>query len=213
MCLANSPGNTSTKNDLSRICSSHPKLPPAGGRSVAAAGEVLGPALSFSQPMNPDNMIMSQFPCTTGNAQTLFFVKTDKVGTLQELEKACEKLGFTSKQGSLGMTTVSTKYGGIKLVFKACLIQMGETCCWTLNRLSKGGGLEFKKRFIKLRNQMDQQQGSSHVTPGAHTTVTVGHSHMTTGGQSQHISVSFCRLTTNVPTTPDYHSRIHMMPD
>jgi len=33
-------------------------------------------------------------------------VKTDKAGTLQELERACEELGFTSKQGSPGMVSV-----------------------------------------------------------------------------------------------------------
>jgi len=71
---------------------------------------------------------------------TRFFVKTDKVGTLQELEKACVELGFTSKQGSLGMTTVSTKdKRGMQLVFKACLIEMGKNLLLAFEQALQGG--------------------------------------------------------------------------
>lgn len=53
---------------MARLCSSQPELPPIGQRSQGTSDE-LGPAFSFSQPVHPDHMILSQFPCTPGNSQ------------------------------------------------------------------------------------------------------------------------------------------------
>jgi len=55
---------------MARICSSQPELAHhTSQRSQGSSGEELGPAFSFSQPLHPDHMILSQFPCTPGNSQ------------------------------------------------------------------------------------------------------------------------------------------------
>ncbi|WAR28432.1 CHK1-like protein [Mya arenaria] len=167
MCIDNSPGDADSDSALSRICSSQPELPPLPNRNPGTPGEDLGPTMSFSQPMHPEHMVLSQFPCTPGNSQTpmqklvrrmtRFFVKTDKNETLIELDRACEVYGYTSRRGSPGMDK-----RGMPLVFKACLMEMGENLLLDF-RLSKGDGLEFKRHFMKLRNQM--KKISSKIPP------------------------------------------------
>ncbi|KAH3870491.1 serine/threonine-protein kinase Chk1-like [Dreissena polymorpha] len=164
---------TDQDGDLSRICNSQPELPPMQPRSQLSSLDDLGPAISFSQPLHPDHMVLSQLPCTPGNSQTpmqklvrrmtRFFVKTDKTETLVELDRACETLGYSARRGSPGFTTISTKdKRAMPLVFKACLMEMGENLLLDF-RLSKGDGLEFKRHFMKLRHHM--KKVTSRVPP------------------------------------------------
>lgn len=173
-----SPTSLEPESDLSRICSSQPEMAPAALISqtdnLTSSGEDLGPVISFSQPIHPDHMLLSsQFQGTPGSSQTpmqklvrrmtRFFVKTDKNDTLKELDRVGEGLGYALKRTSPGMTTVTSKdKRGMPLVFKACLMEMGENLLLDF-RLSKGDGLEFKRQFIKVKNQM--KKISSKVPP------------------------------------------------
>lgn len=173
-----SPVSTDPDSELSRICSSQPEMPPttrpSQSDSSAAGTEELGPVISFSQPLHPDHMLLSsQFQGTPGSSQTpmqklvrrmtRFFVKTDKTETLKELDRVCECMGYTFKRNSPGVTTVTSKdKRGMPLVFKACLMEMGENLLLDF-RLSKGDGLEFKRQFMKVKQQM--KKISSKVPP------------------------------------------------
>lgn len=87
---------------------------------------------------------------------TRFFVKTDKEATINEIEKLCEQLGYTWKKNTPGMVTVITMdRRKMPLVFKACILEMGENLLLDF-RLSKGDGLEFKRHFVKIKKQMNQ---------------------------------------------------------
>ncbi|XP_045200071.2 serine/threonine-protein kinase Chk1-like [Mercenaria mercenaria] len=173
-----SPTSLEPDSDMSRICSSQPELPPVPLKSqsenLTSGGEDLGPVISFSQPLHPDHMLLSsQFQGTPGSSQTpmqklvrrmtRFFVKTDKNDTLTEMDRICESLGYAYRRSSPGVTTVTLKdKRGMPLVFKACLMEMGENLLLDF-RLSKGDGLEFKRQFMKVKNQM--KKISSKVPP------------------------------------------------
>ena len=132
------------------------------------------PAYSFSQPIHPDHLFLSsQFQGTPGCSQTpmqkmvrrmtRFFVKTDKDNSMKEIEKALEYLGYNWKRNTPGMVTINT-YDKRKmpLVFKACLLEMGENLLLDF-RLSKGDGLDFKRHFVKIKEKM--KSVISKVTP------------------------------------------------
>lgn len=173
-----SPSNHETDCDGSRMSCSQPELPNQNQNSHAdsqASNTVdLGPVVSFSQPLHPDHMLLSsQIQGTPGSSQTpmqklvrrmtRFFVKTDKTDTLKEIDRVFDLLGYTYRRSSPGVTTASTfDKRKMPLVFKACLMEMGENLLLDF-RLSKGDGLEFKRHFIKVKGHM--KSISSKVPP------------------------------------------------
>ncbi|XP_071095702.1 serine/threonine-protein kinase Chk1-like [Haliotis cracherodii] len=121
--------------------------------------------MSFSQPVQADKMLLSsQIQGTPGSSQTpmqklvrrmtRFFVKTCRDETLSEMYKVFDSLSYTWKKSSPSMLTVTTKdKRNNPLVFKACIIDMGDNLLVDF-RLSKGDGLEFKKHFMKVKDRM-----------------------------------------------------------
>lgn len=73
---------------------------------------------------------------------------------MTELERVLHHLGYNYKRNSSGTVTVSAHdRRKMSLVFKACLLEMGENLLLDF-RLSKGDGLEFKRHFIKIKEEM-----------------------------------------------------------
>ncbi|KAJ8316319.1 hypothetical protein KUTeg_006333 [Tegillarca granosa] len=166
-----SPPAHNNDSDFSRISCSQPesrqRLDSQGESTGESSSNDLSHIFSFSQPVHPDHMLLSsQFQGTPGSSQTplqklvrrmtRFFVKTDKEATINEIEKLCEQLGYTWKKNTPGMVTVITMdRRKMPLVFKACILEMGENLLLDF-RLSKGDGLEFKRHFVKIKKQMNQ---------------------------------------------------------
>ncbi|XP_076112237.1 serine/threonine-protein kinase Chk1-like [Mytilus galloprovincialis] len=169
ICSKNELSPKSTDSDMSRISCSQPEYNQHGyhGETTPTNTDDTNHIFSFSQPVHPDHMLLSsQFQGTPGSSQTpmqklvrrmtRFFVKTDREVTYEELDKVLQQLGYNWKKNSPGMVTVNTMdKRNVTLVFKACLMEMGENLLLDF-RLSKGDGLEFKRHFIKIKNQMKQ---------------------------------------------------------
>ncbi|XP_033758594.1 serine/threonine-protein kinase Chk1-like [Pecten maximus] len=165
VCSGLSPPGHSTDSDIMRVSSSQPdpqQLPDNTGDGGQSSVDAI---FSFSQPVHPENMFLSsQFQGTPGCSQTplqkmvrrmtRFFVRADKDDSMAELERVLQQLGYNYKRNSRGMATVSAHdRRKMSLVFKACLLEMGENLLMDF-RLSKGDGLEFKRHFIKIKEQM-----------------------------------------------------------
>ncbi|XP_060554765.1 serine/threonine-protein kinase Chk1-like [Ruditapes philippinarum] len=161
-----SPTKFKSDSDTLQICSSQPELPPIPMKGQSSNEVDLGPVISFSQPLHPDHMLLSsQVQGTPGSCSqnpmqrlgrrmTRFFVKTDKNETLTEMDRIFESLGYAFRRSSPGITTVNLKdRRGMPLVFKACLLEMGENLLLDF-RLSKGDGLQFKRQFMEVKNLM-----------------------------------------------------------
>ena len=123
--------------------------------------------ISFSQPVHLDHMLLgSQIMGTPGASQTpmqrlvrrmtRFFVKTNASSTASLLVSKLEKSGYSIKKNSPGMFTITTMdRRKMTLTFKACLIEMNDNLLVDF-RLSKGDGIEFKKHFMRIRDQMTE---------------------------------------------------------
>lgn len=121
--------------------------------------------ISFSQPTMMDDLILcTQLNSTQGATQnvfqklvkrmTRFFVSTKCDDTLKRLSSALDKLGYIWKASDEAVVTISTiDRRKLRLVFKATLIEMDGKMLLDF-RLSKGCGLEFKRRFIKIKQNM-----------------------------------------------------------
>jgi serine/threonine-protein kinase Chk1 len=85
---------------------------------------------------------------------TRFFVSTNWEDTLKRLTTALQKMGYTWKYNDDGVITISTiDRRKLQLIFKANMVEMdGKILCDF--RLSKGCGLEFKRRFIKIKQNL-----------------------------------------------------------
>lgn len=124
--------------------------------------------LCFSQPAQHEELLVcSQMPLTQGNVNqsnfekmikrmTRFIVSTDLKTTIELLLKVLDKVGLTHKSDESGSFTICTiDSRKTPLVFKVNI--------WDLNdkllvdfRLNKGCGLEFKKRFVKIKDYMSE---------------------------------------------------------
>ncbi|KMY90543.1 uncharacterized protein Dsimw501_GD24070, isoform C [Drosophila simulans] len=122
---------------------------------------------SFSQPALLDDLLLATQMNQTQNASqnyfqrlvrrmTRFFVTTRWDDTIKRLVGTIERLGgYTCKFGDDGVVTVSTvDRNKLRLVFKAHIIEMDGKILVDC-RLSKGCGLEFKRRFIKIKNALE----------------------------------------------------------
>ncbi|XP_015915294.1 serine/threonine-protein kinase Chk1 [Parasteatoda tepidariorum] len=120
--------------------------------------------VSFSQPVDPDNMILStQFtasqspsrtPLPIGTRLTRFCIGMDIELVYAELTKALEKLGYGWKYSAPGQVTVTTQdRRKTLLIFKANLISMSDNILVDFRR-SRGDGIEFKRHFLKIKESL-----------------------------------------------------------
>lgn len=122
---------------------------------------------SFSQPAMLDNLLLATQMHQTQSASqnyfqrlvrrmTRFFVTTRWHDTIKRLVSTIERLGgYTCKVSEEGVVTVSTiDRRKLRLVFKAHIIEMDGKILVDF-RLSKGCGLEFKRRFIKIKHALE----------------------------------------------------------
>ncbi|KAL9925305.1 serine/threonine-protein kinase grp [Glossina fuscipes] len=120
----------------------------------------------FSQPAMLDDLLlctqMNQTQSASQNVfqrlvrrMTRFFVTTHYAETVKCLTATIERLGYTCKLSEDNMTvTISTiDRRKLRLLFKAYIIEMDGKILLDF-RLSKGCGLEFKRRFIKIKEHM-----------------------------------------------------------
>ncbi|XP_058986303.1 serine/threonine-protein kinase grp isoform X1 [Musca domestica] len=121
----------------------------------------------FSQPAMLDDLLLcTQMNQTQSASQNLFqrlvrrmtrfFVSTRHDDTLKRLVATIEKLGYTYKicEDNLVVTISTIDKSKLNLVFKAHLIEMDGKILLDF-RLSKGCGLEFKRRFIRIKQLME----------------------------------------------------------
>ncbi|XP_068151819.1 serine/threonine-protein kinase grp [Drosophila tropicalis] len=121
----------------------------------------------FSQPAMLDNLLLATQMNQTQSASqnyfqrlvrrmTRFFVTTRWDDTIKRLVGNIERLGgYTCKVSEEGVVTVSTiDRRKLRLVFKAHIIEMDGKILVDF-RLSKGCGLEFKRRFIKIKHALE----------------------------------------------------------
>jgi len=118
----------------------------------------------FTQPVQLDNMLVSTQSNTQSSQTTLqrlvkrmtrFWVTTDIENTERELKTRLNSMNYNTKVATPGIVTIScVDRRGSQLVFKATLIEMDKKVLLDF-RLSKGDGIEFKRRFMKIRKTME----------------------------------------------------------
>lgn len=139
---------------------------PNGGNNNPATAQEARFSFCFSQPALLDDLLictqMNQTQSASQNVfhrlvrrMTRFFVTTRWDDTIKRLAAAIERLGFACKVGDGGVVTISTvDRRKLRLVFKAYIIEMDGKILVDF-RLSKGCGLEFKRRFIKIKESLE----------------------------------------------------------
>lgn len=138
-----------------------------GGEDRQALMQEARMTYSFSQPAMLDNLLLATQMHQTQSASqnyfqrlvrrmTRFFVTTRWHDTIKRLVSTIERLGgYTCKVSEEGVVTVSTiDRRKLRLVFKAHIIEMDGKILVDF-RLSKGCGLEFKRRFIKIKTALE----------------------------------------------------------
>jgi len=118
----------------------------------------------FTQPAQMDNMLVSTQGATQSSQtplqrlvkrMTRFWVTTDLETTEKELKNCLDTMNYNTKVVTPGIVTVScVDRRGSQLVFKATLIEMDKKVLLDF-RLSKGDGIEFKRRFTRIRKCME----------------------------------------------------------
>lgn len=132
-------------------------------------GETNDPATSssdfcFSQPTLMDDLILCTQLNSTQSTQnpfhrlvkrmTRFFVTTTTDETMRRITDAINDLGYDFKLTETSLITVSTvDRRKIQLVFKINIVEMNNSILIDF-RLSKGDGIEFKRRFLKMKKIM-----------------------------------------------------------
>ncbi|XP_044727515.1 serine/threonine-protein kinase grp isoform X2 [Chrysoperla carnea] len=147
-----------------KICQSQPEsLRVSNINDVATAvTHNTNDIISFSQPTHLDDLLLStqlhftQSPVNQNHYQKLvkrmtrFFVNTNWETTVQQLCDYFDKQSFKWSINS-GMVTITTMdCRNMQLVFKAHVLDMDGHILVDF-RLSKGCGLEFKRRFVKIK--------------------------------------------------------------
>lgn len=124
------------------------------------------PGFCFSQPALLDDLLL----CTQNQTQSMaasqnvfqrlvrrmtrFFVTTKHDDSVRLLSIELDKLGYTHKLNDDNVMTISTiDRRKLRLVFKAHIIEMDGKILLDF-RLSKGCGLEFKRRFMKIKQSL-----------------------------------------------------------
>uniref|UniRef100_UPI00358E6BD1 serine/threonine-protein kinase Chk1 isoform X1 n=2 Tax=Myxine glutinosa TaxID=7769 RepID=UPI00358E6BD1 len=175
-----SASNSLNSDDASRWASSQPepRLSPNSSTEMSVVAlDALLRGYSFSQPLQPDHMLLgSQLQHTQGSSQspwlrmvkrmTRFWVTTDPDCALQRLRLSCEEMCMTIRPACQNQVTVSTlDRRGNKLIFKVTLLCMDAKVLLDF-RLSRGDGLEFKRCFLKIKNDLCDIISKVVATPG-----------------------------------------------
>ncbi|XP_067947691.1 serine/threonine-protein kinase Chk1-like [Watersipora subatra] len=123
---------------------------------------------SFSQPIDIDNMLLSQIPCTQGSSSQLsqtkmqrlvkrmtrFYVTADRDQAVDDLIRACIQLGYNQKKiNAYTFSITTTDRRNSYLAFRVSLLDIDGLLLDF--RLSKGDGIEFKRCFTKLKLHLD----------------------------------------------------------
>ncbi|CAD6213254.1 GSCOCG00003989001-RA-CDS [Cotesia congregata] len=150
--------------DFNRVCLSQPEFPSVNSSVRINLDE--RPGFSFSQPAALEDLLLSTQPVqntqSTQNSfqklvrrMTRFFVKTDCDDTVTRLVDAFKKHNYTYRIHEAGIVTISTvDRRKMPLVFKANIVEMDSQILVDF-RLSKGDGLEFKRRFLLIKEALD----------------------------------------------------------
>ncbi|XP_068225802.1 serine/threonine-protein kinase grp-like [Palaemon carinicauda] len=167
MCSELERANSAMDDLSTRMICSQPEAPSvvtidAGGQANVKIG-----MMSFSQPAQPDQLLLSQMTQGTQASQTPLqrlvkrmtrvLVRTSFPDTITHLEALFTKLKYTHRCHTANVLTVTTlDRRGAQLVYKATVIDMGQHILVDF-RLSKGCGLDFKRHFIRVK------EGLSHI--------------------------------------------------
>uniref|UniRef100_A0A1A9WF05 non-specific serine/threonine protein kinase n=1 Tax=Glossina brevipalpis TaxID=37001 RepID=A0A1A9WF05_9MUSC len=165
--LSNYYGCHNNDDSITRNYCSQP-LPVISGHVLKPLDELQEHRLNFcfSQPAMLDDLLlctqMNQTQSASQNVfqrlvrrMTRFFVTTHYAETVKHLTNNLERLGYTCKLSEDNMViTISTiDRRKLRLIFQAYIIEMDGKILLDF-RLSKGCGLEFKRRFIKIKEYM-----------------------------------------------------------
>lgn len=123
-----------------------------------------GGAFCFSQPVMIDDLLLSTQMNATQSANpfqrlvkrmTRFFVTTRYDETVRELTTTLDKLSYAWKYNTEDNCVVimTTDRRKMDLIYRANLIEMDGKILLDF-RLSRGCGLDFKRGFIKIRDQL-----------------------------------------------------------
>lgn len=111
--------------------------------------------------MNPTQNTQNPFHRLV-KRMTRFSVTTSSDDTIKRIINTVTAMGYVCKVTDTNMLTISTvDRRKIQLVFKINLIEMSDNVLVDF-RLSKGDGIEFKRRFIQIKkslaNIIDKEQ-------------------------------------------------------
>lgn len=124
----------------------------------------------FSQPTLMDDLILcTQMNQTQGSTQnpfhrlvkrmTRFFVTISSDEAMRRVTDAVSDLGYSWKSTDSTLITVSTvDRRKIQLVFKINIVEMNNNILIDF-RLSKGDGIEFKRRFVQIKKTLNDIVG------------------------------------------------------
>lgn len=172
LCSNQNLYSSNDDDSLSRMCLSQPvpamkysvAASPSDDCDLAGVGDNRNAAYCFSQPAMIDDLLLSTQMNATQCANpfqrlvkrmTRFFVTTRFDETVRELTTTLDKLGFTwNLQPEDGSVVIKTKdRRKMDLIYRANLIEMDGKILLDF-RLSRGCGLDFKRGFIKIKEQL-----------------------------------------------------------
>lgn len=170
ICSEFERANSSIDDLSTRLACSQPEVPCANTIEPMDNAKVNIGMLSFSQPAQPDHLLLSQMTQGTQATQasqtplqrlvkrmTRVLVRTSLGDTITHLEALFNKLKYAHRCLTPNVVTVTTMdRRGAQLVYKASVIDMGQHILIDF-RLSKGCGLDFKRHFIRIK------EGLSHI--------------------------------------------------
>lgn len=166
--------NTSNDDSLARMCYSHSQPVPTVLFTDTDKNQISVEARNdycFSQPTMLDDLLL----CTQQNAtqgstvscnpfqrlvkrMTRFFVSTKCDETIKRLTTVLDRLGYSWKLNDDSTITISTvDRRKLQLTFKANLIEMDGKILLDF-RLSKGCGLDFKRKFVKIKEAQEVKE-------------------------------------------------------
>ncbi|XP_003705992.1 serine/threonine-protein kinase grp [Megachile rotundata] len=154
--------------NLTRFCLSQPELPTTENANAVQINLEERPGFSFSQPAHIEDLLLCtqvQTKFTQASQQntfqrlvrrmTRFFVKTELDETINRLVNCLKNESYNCRINNVGTITVSTMdRRKMPLVFKANIVEMDGKILVDF-RLSKGCGLEFKRRFVKIKSLLE----------------------------------------------------------
>ncbi|XP_015592593.1 serine/threonine-protein kinase grp isoform X3 [Cephus cinctus] len=160
--------HTEDEENLTTLCMSQPELPGKENINSVRINFEERPGFSFSQPAHMEDLLLctqlqaTQYTQTSQNTfqklvrrMTRFFVETDCEATVKRLLQYLENEKYTYRINDFGIVTITgTDRRKMPLVFKANMIEMDGKILVDF-RLSKGCGLEFKRRFMKIKVGLD----------------------------------------------------------